>query len=82
MSIKGNFIYSTILTFSTYLVPLMVFPYISRILGVDCIGAIDTIDNIIDYCILFSMMGMSTLGIREIRTIKNVCRKPSTICFG
>ena len=64
MSLKGNFIYSTILTFSTYLVPLMVFPYISRILGVDSIGAIDTIDNIIDYCILFSMMGMSTLGIR------------------
>ena len=71
MSIKGNFIYSTILTFSTYLVPLMVFPYISRILGVDCIGAIDTIDNIIDYCILFSMMGMSTLGIREIAKYKN-----------
>lgn len=71
MSIKGNFIYSTILTFSTYLVPLVVFPYISRILGVDCIGAIDTIDNIIDYCILFSMMGMSTLGIREIAKYKN-----------
>ena len=71
MSIKGNFIYSTILTFSTYLVPLMIFPYISRILGVDCIGAIDTIDNIIDYCILFSMMGMSTLGIREIAKYKN-----------
>ena len=71
MSIKGNFIYSTILTFSTYLVPLMVFPYISRILGVDSIGAIDTIDNIIDYCILFSMMGMSTLGIREIAKYKN-----------
>ena len=71
MSITGNFIYSTILTFSTYLVPLMVFPYISRILGVDSIGAIDTIDNIIDYCILFSMMGMSTLGIREIAKYKN-----------
>ena len=71
MSLKGNFIYSTILTFSTYLVPLMVFPYISRILGVDSIGAIDTIDNIIDYCILFSMMGMSTLGIREIAKYKN-----------
>ena len=71
MSLKGNFIYSTILTFSTYLVPLMVFPYISRILGVDSIGTIDTIDNIIDYCILFSMMGMSTLGIREIAKYKN-----------
>lgn len=66
MNIRLNLIYSAILTFSTYLVPLLVFPYISRILGADCIGAIDTVDNIIDYCILISMMGMSTLGIREI----------------
>lgn len=71
MSIKTNLIYSTILTFSTYLVPLLVFPYISRILGADCIGAIDTIDSIIDYCILFSMMGMSTLGIREVAKHKD-----------
>lgn len=66
MSIRKNLTFSAILTFSTYLVPLLVFPYISRILGADCIGAIDTVDSIIDYCILISMMGMSTLGIREI----------------
>ena len=66
MKLKNNLIYSTILTLSTYLVPLLVFPYISRVLGVEHIGMIDTADNIIDYSILFSMMGMSTLGIREI----------------
>ena len=66
MRLKNNLIYSTILTLSTYLVPLLVFPYISKVLGVERIGMIDTADNIIDYCILFSMMGMSTLGIREI----------------
>lgn len=66
MKLKSNLIYSAILTLSTYLVPLLVFPYISRVLGVENIGMIDTADNIIDYCILFSMMGMSTLGIREI----------------
>lgn len=64
-SIRNNIYYSAALTFSTYLVPLVVFPYISRVLGVENIGAIDAVDNIIDYCILFSMMGISTLGIRE-----------------
>ena len=71
MSIKSNLYYSALLTFSTYLVPLLVFPYISRVLGAESIGAIDTVDNIIDYSILFSMMGMSTLGIREVAKSKS-----------
>lgn len=69
--IKKNLIYSTILTMSTYMVPLIVFPYISRVLGVENIGMIDTVDNIIDYCILFSMMGLSAVGIREIAKNKD-----------
>lgn len=71
MSIRNNLYYSALLTLSTYLVPLLVFPHISRVLGVENIGIIDTIDNIIDYCILFSMMGMSTLGIREVAKNKD-----------
>ena len=56
---------------STYLVPLIVFPYISRVLGVGGIGIVDTVDNIIDYCILFSMMGLTSVGVREIAKNKN-----------
>lgn len=56
---------------STYLVPLIVFPYISRALGVGGIGIVDTIDNMIDYCILFSMMGLGTVGVREIAKNKD-----------
>ena len=71
MNIRQNLLYSALLTFSTYLVPLLVFPYISRVLGVAHIGAIDTVDGIIDYCVLFSMMGMTTLGIREVARHKD-----------
>ncbi len=63
--------YSTLLTISTYLVPLIVFPYISRVLGVEGIGMVDTVDYMIDYCILFSMMGLTTLGVREIAKNKH-----------
>ena len=70
-NIKRNLMYSTVLTMSTYLVPLIVFPYISRVLGVDGIGIVDTVDNMIDYCILFSMMGLSSVGVREIAKNKD-----------
>lgn len=65
-NIKHNLMYSGVLTMSTYLVPLIVFPYISRVLGVEGIGTIDTVDYMIDYCILFSMMGLTSVGVREI----------------
>lgn len=64
--LRSNLIYSLLLTFSTYLVPLLVFPYISRVLGPAHMGRIEFVDNVIDFAILFSMMGLTTLGIREV----------------
>lgn len=69
--IRHNLAYSALLTMSTYLVPLILFPYISRVLGIESIGRIDTIDNLMDYCILFSMMGLTSVGIREIAKNKD-----------
>lgn len=71
MSIKKNFTYSSILTISGYLFPFITFPYISRVLGVSNIGLCNFIDSIINYFIMFSMMGISTVGIREIASKQN-----------
>lgn len=38
MSLKGNFVYSTIITISNYLFPMIVFPYVSRTLGLENVG--------------------------------------------
>lgn len=70
-SIKVNFLYSSILTCANYFFPLLVYPYISRVLGVSNIGLISFIDSIINYLILFSTMGIAILGIREIAQVKN-----------
>lgn len=71
-TIKKNVIYSSILTVSGYLFPLLTFPYVTRVLGVNNIGICNFVDSIIQYFIFFSMMGISTIGIREIaRTKKN-----------
>ena len=71
MSIKKNFFYSTILTTANYVFPFLTYPYVSRILGVEKIGMCNFADSIIHYFILFSMLGISSVGIREIAKCQN-----------
>ena len=75
MGIKKNFAFSSALTVSNYIFPLIVFPYVSRVLGVSNIGLIDFIDSIVNYFILFSMLGISATGIREIAQYRNNQKK-------
>lgn len=70
-SLKKNFIYNAILTMSGYIFPLMVYPYVSRVLGVANIGACNFVDSVVEYFTILSMMGMNTIGIREIAKCKN-----------
>lgn len=65
-SIKKNFMYSTILTGANYIFPFITYPYVSRVLGVANIGICNFVDSIIHYFILFSMLGIGTIGIREV----------------
>lgn len=70
-SVKKNFFYSSILTVSNYLFPMIVFPYVSRVLGVTNIGICNFVDSIVNYFMLFSMMGITVMGIREISSVKS-----------
>ena len=71
MGLKKNIIYSSVLTTSNYIFPLIVYPYVSRVLGVSNIGICNFIDGIIHYFILFSMMGVTIMGTREIAASRN-----------
>lgn len=68
--LKANFFYSSILTTANYIFPLVTYPYISRILEVTNLGAINFVDSIINFFSLVSMMGISWVGIREIAAAK------------
>lgn len=70
-SIKKNFIYSSILTSANYVFPLIVYPYVSRVLGVTKIGACNFVDSIVQYFVLLSMFGITSIGIREIAKARN-----------
>ena len=70
MGVKKNILYSSVLTTANYIFPLLVYPYVSRVLGVTNIGICNFIDSIIQYFILFSMMGVTIMGTREIAASK------------
>lgn len=71
MGVKRNFGYNLLLTVCNYLFPLMVYPYISRVLQVENIGICNFIDSIINYFTLFSLAGISSYGVREIARCKD-----------
>ena len=65
-SLRKNYFYSILLVMANYVFPFLTYPYVSRVLGVTGIGACNFVDSIINYFILFSMLGIETLGVREI----------------
>lgn len=69
-STKTNFAWNIVLVVGNYLFPLITFPYVTRVLGVSNIGLCGYVDSIISYYVLFSTMGISSLGIREIAKVK------------
>ncbi len=70
-SITHNFLYNILLTLSTYIAQLIVYPYVSRVLGVENMGVIGFVNKTIDIFLIFSTLGINTVGIREIAAAKS-----------
>ena len=63
------------LSMSQVLFPLIIFPYISRILEPEGIGLVTFAENICRYGILFASLGIPIYGIREIAKINGNQKK-------
>lgn len=63
-SIIYNFIMNSILKMSSFLFPLITFPYISRILGAEGNGKIAIADAFVSYFVMIASLGIPTYGIR------------------
>ena len=74
-NLKKNLGFNFILTTCNYIFPIIVYPYVSRVLGVENIGICNFVDSIINYFVLFSMLGVSTYGIREIARCRDDLKK-------
>lgn len=69
-SVKKNFAWSTILTVAGYLFPIITFPYVTRVLGVESIGAYNFSGSVVSYFSIFAMMGIAVVGVREVAKAK------------
>ena len=69
--LKKNIAFNTLLSVSQILFPLVTFPYASRILGPEGMGAVNFADNFITYFLIFSALGIPLYGVREIAKVKN-----------
>lgn len=64
-SLKLNMVLNTIKGLMTILFPLITYPYVTKILGVENLGRYSFASSIISYFILISGLGIETYAIRE-----------------
>lgn len=70
-SLKINMILNGIKGLLSVFFPLITFPYVSKILGVENIGKYNFANSIVSYFILLAGLGISTYAIREGARIRN-----------
>lgn len=64
-SVKTNAILNIARTCVTIFVPLISYPYVSRVLSVDDLGKINFTNSIISYFLLLATLGIPTYAVRE-----------------
>lgn len=70
-SIKINFIMNMILTMSSFIFPLITFPYVSRILLPVGTGKVSFATSLISYFSMFAQLGIPTYGIRVCAKVRD-----------
>ena len=71
MKLLKNYLYSLTYQIVVIVAPLITTPYISRILEVDGIGKYSVSGAVVNYFVLFGMLGMSTYGNRQIAYVRD-----------
>ena len=94
VSIKRNYFFNTANQVLTMLVPLITAPYISRVLGADCIGIYSYTNSVVSIFSLFAVLGTTSYAQRVVaqsrddrkklsknfHEIASVCILTTTIC--
>ncbi len=70
-SLKLNFIMNAILTISSFIFPLITFPYVSRILLPEGTGKVSFATSLISYFAMFAQLGIPTYGIRACAKVRD-----------
>lgn len=68
---KKNFIYQVLYQVLALLLPLITAPYLTRVLGAERIGIYSYTNSIVNYFMMFAMLGFNTYGMRTIAQIRD-----------
>lgn len=70
-SITLNFMMNALLTMSSFIFPLITFPYVSRVLGPAGTGKVSFATSVISYFAMFAQLGIPTYGIRACAKVRD-----------
>lgn len=70
-SLKLNFVMNAFLTMSSFIFPLITFPYVSRILLPVGTGKVSFATSIISYFAMLAQLGIPTYGIRACAKVRD-----------
>lgn len=70
-SVKFNFIMNFILTASSFIFPLITFPYVARVLGPEGNGKVSFAISVISYFQMIAQLGIPTYGIRACAKVRD-----------
>ncbi len=80
-SLQLNFFLNTSRTVLNVLIPFVTFPYISRVLGPSGTGKVDFVNSIVSYFVLFTELGISNYGAREVARVRDNKLMLSTVVY-
>lgn len=78
-SIKKNFLMNILLTLSTFIFPLITFPYVSRVLTPIGTGKVAMATSFVQYFVMFAQLGIPTYGIRAVAKVRDDREKLSKV---
>lgn len=67
---QKNIVYNIAYQILTIILPLITAPYISRVLGAECLGTYSYTYSIANYFMLFALLGINNYGNREIANVR------------
>ncbi len=70
-SLKLNFIMNAMLTMSSFIFPLITFPYVTRVLGPTGYGKVSFATSLIAYFLIFAQLGIPTYGVRACAKVRD-----------
>lgn len=71
MKTLKNYVYNMVYQLLNLIVPIITTPYISRILKADGLGRYSVSQTVMEYFVMFGLLGMATYGSRQIAYVRD-----------